>query len=35
MQKKTYQNIESVIGYVEKNMLHQCSCGPHAGDLEN
>ena len=35
MQKKIYRNIESVIGYVEKNMLHQCNCRPLAGDPEN
>ena len=35
MQKKIYQNIESVLGYVEKNMLHQCNCMPLTGDPDN
>ena len=35
MRKKSYQNIKLVIGYVEKNALHQCNCRPLTGDPEN
>ena len=35
MWKKIYWNIESVIGYVEKNTLHQCHCRPLTGDPDN
>ena len=34
LRSKIYQNVESVIGYVNKNALHRCNCRPVAGDPE-